>query len=125
MTPENRRQLSELSSSSWRINEWARRVPDDTSRPGDTSCPGDPSRAGHTSRTGDTYLSRAGSDRRPQLVSQIAISISPGFSLFVGARLRSSSCDHSHTYLGGDIGIWVPSTAPIYSLKYLLYCQLY
>ena len=107
MTPKNRRQHSELSSSSWRINEWARRVPDDTSR------------------TGDTYLSRAGSDRRPQLVSQIAISISPGFSLFVGARLRSSSCDHSHTYLGGDIGIWVLSTAPIYSLKYLLYCQLY
>jgi hypothetical protein len=42
---------------------------DDTSRPGDTSCPGDPSRPGHTSRAIDTYLSRAGSDRRPQLVS--------------------------------------------------------
>jgi hypothetical protein len=42
------------------------------SRPGDTSCPGDPSRPGHTSRAGDTYLSRAGSDYRPQVVSQVS-----------------------------------------------------
>jgi hypothetical protein len=26
-----------VSKSSWRVNEWARRVPDDTSRPDDTS----------------------------------------------------------------------------------------
>ena len=30
----NRLQLSERSSESWRVNEWIRRVPDDTSRPG-------------------------------------------------------------------------------------------